>query len=832
MHDALSAPPFINIDMVTCRNMMIYFNPSIQKNLLINFQFSLNYLGFLFLGPSESLGSAKDAFSVINKKWNIFKKIIEQKPLPLSREQTVKFLYRSSNNLPPSSANTTSHRSNTYQENLFVRAMAERHAPRSLFINEKFQIVYINGAFDELLKFPRTFAQMNLLDLIEGDKLLFKTGTRKSLQSTEPSFYKDIILKNKGKAFKLDIRFQQFQDDQTDETLVWIEFFLKNESKGKVENNQEIGYEDYHKERLVTLEHELKEVSREKQSLVEQVETANEELQSSNEELLAANEELQSTNEELQSVNEELYTVNTELQAKVNELITSNNDINNLLESTEIGTIFLDKSLKIRKFTPALREQFELERSDIGRSITNFTNSFKDANIYQEIEEVLNDDKLVEREILDQAGNIYLMRILTYRTSTGEVDGVIITFVNINELKKAQLKYEQSAQSYSAIVENSKDLVMSIDKDGAILEINFDKFLDLEESKTIGTHVRDFMLPEFRQLFDFAFDQIVNQQKRYQNIEVAVSFSKPKKRWLNMTLTPIIINNEIKHIIATNRDISKYKEMERELKKLSFELEKEVMNRNRELVYTNKELEEINGYLDSFVHGAAHDLRSPVMQMKGMISFFPKIKSMEKKEEMISEFSESVHHMENTINGLIEMIEFQKNTDLLVNEVDLVQVFNEVQQQLSSELEAINASIVTAFIQKPQIRYTRAYITSIFYNLLSNSIKYRSYNRPLEIKVNITKKEIYTVISVTDNGIGIDLERYGHFLFKPFKRLTVERNGTGIGLSIINSVVKKNGGKIEVKSNINKGATFSVYLVSYPDSKTTTTPKFTNVDEE
>ncbi|MEM6965709.1 MAG: HAMP domain-containing sensor histidine kinase [Bacteroidota bacterium] len=112
-----------------------------------------------------------------------------------------------------------------------------------------------------------------------------------------------------------------------------------------------------------------------------------------------------------------------------------------------------------------------------------------------------------------------------------------------------------------------------------------------------------------------------------------------------------------------------------------------------------------------------------------------------------------------------------------------------------------------------------SYIKSIFYNLLSNSIKYRSYERPLEITVSITKKDVYTVISITDNGIGIDMERYGHFLFKPFKRLTLERKGTGIGLSIINSVVRKNGGRIEVKSKINKGASFAVYLVPYPKLK-------------
>lgn len=830
-HDALSAPPFINIDLVTCRNMMIYLNPSIQKNLLTNFQFSLNFLGYLFLGPSESLGAVKDAFSPVNSKWNIYKKIVEQKPLPHSKNQTEKFLYKT-NTINPIKTNNVFRKTSTLQENFFAKAMADRHAPRSLFVNADFEIIYINGAFDDILKFPQSFAKMNLLELVEGDILLFKTGIRKSLQSTKPSFYKNVVLSNKNRSFNLDIRFQQFEDNKADEKLVWIEFFIKNEENGKEENDQRIGYADYNNERLVTLEYELKEISREKQSLVEQIETANEELQSSNEELMAANEELQSTNEELQSVNEELYTVNTELQTKVNELVITNNDINNLLESTEIGTIFLDSELKIRRFTPALREQFKLEKSDIGRNITNFTNTFNDVSVYRDIEEVLNNNKLVEREISDQAGNIYLMRILAYRTNMGKVDGVIITFVNINELKKAQFEHEQSAQSYRAILENSEDLVMSLSIDGIIMDINFDKLLKKKKEQAIGTDARELILPEFKDLFDFAFNQIVTEKKRYQNIEVALNLKNAEKRWLNMTLTPIIIEDEIKHVVATTRDITKYKKLGNDLKNLSFKLEQEVTNRNRELISTNRELEEINGYLDSFVHGAAHDLRSPVMHMKGMINFFPKIKSMKKKEDMIAQFSQSVSHMEDTINGLIEMIEFQKNTDLLVTEIDLKKAFEEVQLQLSIELNNIDAKVVTSFVQKPKIRYIKAFITSIFYNLLSNSIKYRSYDRPLEIKVHITKKDIYTVISVTDNGIGIDLERYGHFLFKPFKRLTVERNGTGIGLSIINNVVKKNGGRIDVTSNINKGATFSVYLVSYPDINTSTPPMINNNHEE
>ncbi|MEM8907158.1 MAG: PAS domain-containing protein, partial [Bacteroidota bacterium] len=592
-------------------------------------------------------------------------------------------------------------------------------------------------------------------------------------------------------------------------------FFIQGEKKLDELKEKGIDFEAYQDERLETLQFELKKSRREKLLLIEQVETANEELQSSNEELIAANEELQSTNEELQSVNEELYTVNTELQSKINELTISSNDISNLLESTEIGTIFLDNNLGIRKFTPALREQFNLEEADIGRSITNFTNSFQDQTIYEQIKEVLATQKLTEREIQDTVGNQYLMRILPYRKSSGETDGVTITFININELKKSQADHKESAQSYQAIFENSNDIIMSIGLDGIVKSINLASFGEIEKAKVLGQEAQNLLSEEFRQIFKLAFQQIAEEKKLYQNIEVATPLSAKKRLWYSMTLTPIIVGKEIKHIIAISRDISKHKERELDLKKISLDLQEEVMQRNRALERANEELQEINSYLDSFVHGAAHDLRSPVMQMKGMINLFPKIKSIKEKDAIVQQFADGVYHLENTINGLIEMIEFQKNTDLIATEIDLIQAFEEVKNQLSHEIKAVNAKIETTFIQQPKIRYVKAYITSIFYNLLSNAIKYRSFDRPLEIQLTITKKEVYTLISISDNGIGIDLERYGHFLFKPFKRLTLERKGTGIGLSIINNVVRKNGGRIEVKSKMSKGATFSVYLVPY-----------------
>lgn len=814
-HDALRDPPFTNIDMVSCRNMMIYLNNNLQKNLMIHFQFALNHMGFLFLGPSETLGSSKVDFDVISSKWNVFRKITKEKPLLTSKKKRLAIQPIRIENYPKPTANTARLFQNL--ENTFAKRMAEKYAPRTLFINRNYNIIYINGDFSELLKFPRAYVTMNLLKLVEGDSLLFKTGVRKVLESNQPQHYKNIRYKGREKFFDLNIGFQKLETDDLTEPLISIEFHINGEVRQAALEGEGMTIERYHDDRIRTLEYELRKVQKEKLGLIEQVESANEELQSSNEELLAANEELQSTNEELQSVNEELYTVNTELQTKVDELITFNNDINNLLESTQIGTIFLDRELKIRKFTPALHETFQLEKSDIGRSITNFTNSFDDKEMYEEIKDVVENGKMKEREIQDRDSNQYLMRILPYQKGNGITDGVIITFVNINELKNIQADLLESADSFQAIVENSGDFIAKADLSGKIIYLNQSR--ERTTNEIVGESLTKFLLPEYQENYENVIRKIVKEGAKYESFVAAVHQPSGNRLWLTVSALPIKVHEQIKFILLIGRDITALKESEENLKETSQTLELEAIERNKELELANLELQEVNTYLDSFVHGAAHDLRSPVMQMKGMISLFPKINSIEKKEAIIKQFSEGVSHLENTLNGLIDLVEFQKNTEQITTEIDLIEVFEEVHGQLSHEIKEVNATIKTNFVKRPKIRYIPAYIKSIFYNLLSNSIKYRSYDRPLEITVSITKKEVYTLISISDNGIGIDMERYGHFLFKPFKRLTLERKGTGIGLSIINNVVRKNGGRIEVNSKINKGATFAVYLVPYSKSR-------------
>jgi len=491
-------------------------------------------------------------------------------------------------------------------------------------------------------------------------------------------------------------------------------------------------------------------------------------------------------------------------------LITTTNDLDNLLNSTEIGSIFLDNDLSIRRFTPAITKQFALLDTDIGRPITGFANSFLDEHMYPEIENVVNKLVVFEKEIKDDKGNYYLMRVLPYRTDAGQVDGAVLTFIPINELKKATDNFTEVAERYRAGFDNSYDGIMLIDKNGKILSSNHD-FAGFSKEKIVHHNLLKLMPYPYGEILSAAIDEVMKGDPssffHFEN-----EHSKRKKQWFSATVTPVIIKGEINGLAFITRDVTELKLKELELRQMGISLEKQVADRSNELAIRNKELNEINSYLDSFVHGAAHDLRAPITQIKGMLNLFPKIKEEEKKGVVFQEISSCVKRLEKTLTGLIEMVDFQKNNNRISHNINLAKSFREVIEQLDYDIKNTKAEIAADIPETLTINFIQAYITSIFYNLMSNALKYRDYDKLLKIKVSVQQEGEFIVIKASDNGIGIDLNRYGHFLFQPFKRLTVEREGTGIGLSIINNVVRKNGGRIEVDSKLKKGTQFTVFI--------------------
>ena len=817
VHDSIYDPPFINLDLVSCRNMMIYLNTKNQKMLLSNFHFSLNYKSFLFLGPSESLGDLKNVFKPISPKWNIFQNITQEKifhPNFSKKERSKKT--NSSYTLPNIAQTTTEapvHHKPLLQDKIYTKILIEQFGPTCLIINEHLDVLLSNGDVDSILSFPRVSGNFNLKEMVGSDELIiFKNGIHKCKETQKITRYEQVLFRKKNKTQILDMQFRVIPIDNHFYEEIFIVELIFDAGDAKPQSKEIVSQDGFRKEKIRTIEKELSRVQYEKQILVQQLETTNEELQASNEELLAANEELQSTNEELQSVNEELYTVNTELQNKVNQLITTTNDLDNLLNSTEIGSVFLDQQLNIRRFTPAIKKQFDLLESDIGRTITTFTNSFVDKSIYAEIEKVVSQLVIFEKEIKDDNGNTYLMRVLPYKTDAGQIDGAVLTFIPINELKKAHYNLEAAAERYRAVFENSYDNIILIDENSNVESSNY-SFAGYSKQRIKGVSILKIIPADYRKVLNDAMKKVFDGAP-----SSFFHFEDKNKddvvQYFSATVTPIIVKKEIIGLALITRNVTDLKIKELELRKMSISLEKQVIERSTELNARNEELSEINSYLDSFVHGAAHDLRAPITQIKGMMQLVPKIQDTVKKEVVFQEVALCVKRLEKTLNGLIEMIDFQKNNNRVTQEINIAHSFEEVLELVSRDLKEAGGTIEVNIPKEIQINFIQAYITSIFYNLLSNAIKYRSYQRKLNILVFVKQKEDFTVISITDNGIGIDLNRYGHFLFQPFKRLTLEREGTGIGLSIINNVVRKNGGKVEVESKLDQGTTFHVHIKS------------------
>lgn len=940
VHDALNDPPFINIDLVSCRNFLIYLEPSVQQKVLISFQFALKLNAYLFLGPSESLGDTKKAFIAINERWNIYKNISQVKLKPIGSYS--KSLVERKRRDIKSTINNLAYEEIIVQANetVFSNWLLNRYVPFLLFVDDNLDVLYIHGDAERLLTFPRGPGGFNLNKMLEDEELLvFKNGIRKTRENNQTNIYQDITFRKKDNYFKLEMTFEPFSIRQLNEPayLITIKIIKEEEAIAKGTDAVIVDEKAYHQERVKTLTLELQKVRSEKQSLVEQLETTNEELQSSNEELIAANEELQSTNEELQSVNEELYTVNSELQNKISELTLAHNDMDNLLKSTGIGTIFVDEELNIRKFTPAIQKQFHLVLSDIGRPITSFVNAFGKEKIYDDFKKVLKTDKKIEKEIVDDAGNHYLMRLLPYQLDTQERNGVVATFVDIRELKAAFKKAENLAEKFKVLSEHSEDYITSLNENLDILHINIvpegyteeeviganlydlvpteshkyinkalrrlnktkdvvrfsmpvllkteilrwydilfvplsleedrSKYLliakDVTYSKTIGTELHR-KAAIFTQMFKYIKVHILIMDKNgiikdvnytnagfeksdlvgkalYKTLPTKEACNKVKKaiktiqegadfyqfklnfvsydglmHYYEDTFFPIILEDELDEIILIVRDLTEEVNAQQLQEEKDKALDLQMTARTKELNAINMELEEANSYLDSFVHGAAHDLRSPLTQMQGYLSLLPEIEAKEDRNAAYEELKDASHRMERILNGLVELISFKKNVSPIIRDINILSLCHEVIEDLKPYLNKAQANTIHIDIpEKLNIRYIEAFLNSVLYNLLHNAVKYRSYNRQLSIEVVARKEEEFVVIEVNDNGIGMDLQRYGHFLFQPFKRLTVERLGTGIGLSIINNSVRRNGGRIETTSFLNKGTTFKVYLKPY-----------------
>ncbi len=513
VQNLLEDPPFIRIDLLSCRNFLIYINSDTQQRILANFHFSLNPAGFLLLGPSENLATLQSAFTTIDRRWKVYQKRAGGKTLggklvtPVIENVSPsphKIAIVADGNLTfPTSAVESGRPVFTHSSpsmDQFSRYLSERFAPATLFVNRQYDILYLNGNFEGVLRLPRFNAHLSLRTVVNEEvESLLIAGVDRVFSTGNSGLFERINISEGGQPPRYQrVRFNLTEFASMEDPVAILEFSLVEEteddetSTGEDDNAEVYSVDRRLLDKTKDLEIELQRSEKRAQKLYNELEATNEELQSGNRELLASNEEMQSTNEELQSVNEELYTVNNELQRTNEELNDINNDVNNLLKSTQISTIFVDNRLRIRRFIPGMGQQFDLHSSDMGRPITAFANPFENLNIEELCQKVLEGSLRYDKEIQDRKGNFYLLRMLPYLTEEERVEGVVITFVDINDLVRTRRRLTELALKYEAIFDNTQEVIAIVRESSKIDEINH-PLANQNVEAMIGTYFTDLI---------------------------------------------------------------------------------------------------------------------------------------------------------------------------------------------------------------------------------------------------------------------------------------------------------------------------------------------------
>ena len=490
--DLIRDPPFSRLDLVSCRNLLIYLNGDLQRRLIPLFQYALKPDGVLFLGSSESVGDALTRFSPLSRKWKIY---LRQEPLTDRSPALLGDLVS-----PPLASGPTSPArvpSGPPADQIDRRALTEQALLRhfgtaAILTNGRGEILYIHGRTGRFLEPAPGEAAMNLFTMArEGLRRELTHALQRAVARQEVVRIPGLRVKTNGRLVRIDLTVGPVPS--AIDTAAGADLYLvvlddatpaaPVEPVEPVEASAPTTGEPAEPgtvARIAELEQELRAKEEYLEATLEEMQTANEELRSTNEEMQSVNEELQSTNEELetskeelQSVNEELYTVNAELQTKVADLSRANNDMNNLLAGTGVATLFVDHGLRIARFTPTTTQLIKLIPSDIGRPVGDIVSNLVGyTELETDVQEVLTSLVPQEREVESRAGAWYRMRIGPYRTLDNVIEGAVITFVDISEHKAIEAALREARAFAEGVVDTVREPLLVLDPELRVLSAN------------------------------------------------------------------------------------------------------------------------------------------------------------------------------------------------------------------------------------------------------------------------------------------------------------------------------------------------------------------------
>jgi len=575
--NVIKDPPFTKLDILTCRNMLIYMKPDLQQKLMTLFNYSLNAGGIMVLGTAETPGKNKEGFEEVDAKLKIFKRtarteLVELLDFPSAFNRSKSGMLE--NKVTPKIAENV--------QSIAEQLILQRYAPASVMVNEQGDILFITGRTGKYLEPAAGKTNINIHAMArEGLREALPGAFRKVMQNFEPVILRKVNVGSNGGTQFVDVTVQRIERPNSIRDLLIVVFnevedIIKHKVIGSKSGKKSQG------SREKGLENELSRSFEDIQSLREEMQTSQEELKSTNEELQSTNEELQSTNEELttskeemQSLNEELQTVNVELQSKVSDSTQSNNDMKNLLNSTEIATLFLDKQLNIRRFTDSLTNIFKLQPSDIGRQFTDLVTDLQYPEIVTHCKQVLKTLITTEAAVITFDGRWFNVRTMPYRTLDDRIDGLVITFNDITNAKGIEDELRESEKRYSYLLLNLEAGIVVHAPDTSILMSNLraSEILGLSYKEMKGKEAMD---PAWKfvdadhspmPIENYPVNRIIASKNPIKNQLVGIHRSKNKGIvWATVNGFPVFDSGDVlSEIVISFLDVTERKLREDEL---------------------------------------------------------------------------------------------------------------------------------------------------------------------------------------------------------------------------------------------------------------------------
>ncbi|HDR9318918.1 CheR family methyltransferase [Burkholderia vietnamiensis] len=819
-HSLLRDPPFSHLDLISCRNVLIYLERAVQRQILELFHFALRPNGYLFLGTAESADAADDLFTVVDKKRRVYQARVvthRVKPAtgfpPLFHTEAAGTDERATPQPPMRTPASPAQRNFSYAE-LHQRAL-ETYSPPSVIIDKESNVVHLSDNAGRFLRHVGGELSSNIMTLVLPDlRLDLRTAIFRALQTGTSVEARRVKWTNEERVSWINMTVRPFHDKVANAEFLLIVF---DEVAGRMteEDQAEATGQD---PVLAQLEQELQHSREQLATIIEQYETSVEELKASNEELQAINEELRSTSEELesskeelQSVNEELTTANAEMQARIEDTAKANDDLHNIIASSEIATVFVDKEIRVKRFTPNATAIFNLIDTDLGRSLFHITHALRYPTLADNVRQSFQTLRLIERE----AGRWYLMRLLPYRTADDHIDGAVITLIDITDRHHAEEAARAGEQRLRLVAQSTKDYAIIIqDGRGSIVSWNAgaERIFGYSEEEMIGQDVEMLYEPNDRQALVPARERDVATREGRADDERWHRTKDGRRIFCSGVVTPIS-DTSFNGFAKIVRDLTQRKQAE--------DANREALAREqaaREQALSSNQLK------DEFIAVLSHELRHPLNLIgvkSEMLPRLPETRDIPAVREAADSIRQAVRAQAQIIDDLLDLSRIQTGKLALdVSRVDLTALLRKIADTCEADAHARGLSLKTELPTVPTIAVAdRVRCEQIFWNLMSNALKFTQPHG--QIVVRLAHEGRMLRVDVIDDGQGIDSDTLPH-VFDMFRQAPRDRTrgGLGIGLALVRQLVDMHGGRIAAASEgPGRGTTMTVWLPAAADER-------------